>query len=130
MLKGIAKSISRNPAILLAPWALARSPSTSAAISFQYRSFFRPTTASRLQKTTTMKPTVIVLALISLAGLAIIFVRLVPARASSAFSNSGVKPVRAGTCVDRYNSLLNNAKSGLLQVIVLRLSIFLSKPNI
>jgi hypothetical protein len=61
-----------------------------------------------------MKPTVIVLALISLTGLAIVFVRLVPARASSAFSNSGVEPIRAGTCVDRYNSLLNNAKSALI----------------
>jgi hypothetical protein len=61
-----------------------------------------------------MKPTVIILAFISLAGLGIIFVRLVPARASSAFSTSGIRSVREGTCVDHYNSLLNNAKSALV----------------
>jgi hypothetical protein len=58
-----------------------------------------------------MKPTLIVLAFISLAGLAIVLVRLVPARASS---NPVVEPVRAGTCVDRYNSLLKNAKTALI----------------
>jgi hypothetical protein len=56
-----------------------------------------------------MKPTLIVLAFISLAGLAMIFPHLMPARASS----NSVEPVRAGTCVDRYNSLLKNAKTAL-----------------
>jgi hypothetical protein len=54
----------------------------------------------------------LVLAFISLAGFAIVFARLVPARASS---NSGVEPVQAGSCVDRYNSLLKNAKSSLIR---------------
>jgi hypothetical protein len=58
-----------------------------------------------------MKSTLLVLALISLVGFAIVFVRLVPARASS---NSWVEPVQAGSCVDRYNSLLKNAKSALI----------------
>jgi hypothetical protein len=61
-----------------------------------------------------MKPTVIILAFISLAGLGITFVRLVPARASSAFSTSGTESVREGTCVEHYNSLLNNAKLALI----------------
>jgi hypothetical protein len=59
-----------------------------------------------------MKSILIVLAFISLAGFAIVFVRLVPARASS---NPGIEPVRAGSCVDRYNSLLKNAKSSLIR---------------
>jgi len=54
----------------------------------------------------------LVLAFISLAGFAIVFVRLLPARASS---NSGIESVRAGSCVDRYNSLLKNAKSSLIR---------------
>src|SRR5260370_6652204 len=58
-----------------------------------------------------MKTTLIVLAFISLAGLAIVVVRLGPARASS---NLQVEPVRAGTCVDRYDSLLKNAKKALI----------------
>jgi len=57
-----------------------------------------------------MKPTLIILAFISLAGLAIAFPRIVPARASS---NPGAKPVSTGSCVDRYNSLLKNAKTAL-----------------
>jgi hypothetical protein len=56
-----------------------------------------------------MKPTLIALVLISLAGLAVIFPHLMPARASS----NSEEPVRAGTCVDRYNSLLKNAKTKL-----------------
>ena len=58
-----------------------------------------------------MKPFLIVLAFISLAAFAIILLRLVPARASS---NSGIEPVRAGTCVDHYNSLLKTAKAALI----------------
>jgi hypothetical protein len=53
-----------------------------------------------------------VLAFISLAGFAIVIIGLVPARASS---NSGIESVRAGSCVDRYNSLLKNAKSSLIR---------------
>jgi hypothetical protein len=56
-----------------------------------------------------MKPTLIALALISLAGIAMTFPHLMPARA---YSNS-VEPVRMGTCVDHYNSLLKNAKTAL-----------------
>jgi hypothetical protein len=58
-----------------------------------------------------MKST-LVLVFISLAVFAIVFVRLLPARASS---NSGIESVRAGSCVDRYNSLLKNAKSSLIR---------------
>jgi hypothetical protein len=57
-----------------------------------------------------MKPTLIILAFISLAALAIAFPRIVPARASS---NPGAEPVSTESCVDRYNSLLKNAKTAL-----------------
>src|SRR5216683_1885726 len=59
---------------------------------------------------TYMKPTLIVLAFISLAGSAIIFARIVPARA---FSIHGAEPIGAGSCEDRYNSSLKNAKAAL-----------------
>jgi len=59
---------------------------------------------------TFMKPTLIVLAFISLAGSAIIFPRIVPARA---FSIHGAEPIGAGSCEDRYNSSLKNAKAAL-----------------
>jgi hypothetical protein len=58
----------------------------------------------------TMKPTLIILAFISLAMLAIDFSRIVPARASA---TPGGEPVSAESCVDRYNSLLKNAKTAL-----------------
>jgi hypothetical protein len=61
-----------------------------------------------------MKPSLIVLALISFAGLAIILMRLVPTPAASRSSSFGVESVRTGTCVDRYNSILKNAKSALI----------------
>jgi len=76
--------------------------------------FSAPTAASQLhhQPPITMNPTLVVLAFISLAGLAIIvFGRFVPARASS---NSGIEPVQARTSEDRYNSLLKNAKTALI----------------
>jgi hypothetical protein len=57
-----------------------------------------------------MKPILVVLAFISLSGLALALPRTVPARASS---NSGVEPVQTQTCVDRYNSLLKGAKGAL-----------------
>jgi len=58
-----------------------------------------------------MKLILAALALVSLAGLAIGFApRTVPARASS---NLGAEPVSAGSCTDRYNSLLKNAKRAL-----------------
>lgn len=58
-----------------------------------------------------MKPILVILAVISAAGFAIIFVRLAPARAAS---NSAIERVRAVTCVERYNSLLKNAKAALI----------------
>jgi hypothetical protein len=58
----------------------------------------------------TMKSTLITLAFVSLAAFAIAFPRIVPARASS---NRGIEPVRTGSCVDRYNSLLKSAKAAL-----------------
>jgi hypothetical protein len=58
-----------------------------------------------------MKSTSITLAFISLAAFVIAFPRIVPARASS---NRGVEPVQAVTCIDRYNSLLKNAKTALI----------------
>jgi hypothetical protein len=57
-----------------------------------------------------MKPILILLAFISLAGVAIAFLRIVPARASS---NPGAARVSTESCVDRYNSLLKNAKTAL-----------------
>jgi hypothetical protein len=57
-----------------------------------------------------MKPILIILAFISLAGLAIAFPRIVPARASS---NPGAEPISTKSCVERYNSLLKNAKTAL-----------------
>jgi hypothetical protein len=57
-----------------------------------------------------MKPIFVVLAFISLAGLALALPRTVPARVSS---NSAVEPVRAQSCVERYNSLLKGAKGAL-----------------
>jgi hypothetical protein len=57
-----------------------------------------------------MKPILVVLTVISLAGLGLALARTVPARASSI---SGVEPVQAETCVDRYNSLLKGAKGAL-----------------
>jgi hypothetical protein len=57
-----------------------------------------------------MKTALIVLVFVSLAGLALPLARIVPARASS---SSGLEPVRAETCVDRYNSLLKGAKGAL-----------------
>jgi hypothetical protein len=57
-----------------------------------------------------MKPIIIVLAFVALAGLATAQPRIAPARA---YSNSGVEPVRARTCADRYTHLLMNAKAAL-----------------
>jgi hypothetical protein len=58
-----------------------------------------------------MKPTLIILAFVSLAALAMNFTRNVPARAST---NLGTEPVSEGSCVDRYNSLLKKAKTALI----------------
>lgn len=57
-----------------------------------------------------MKPVLFVLALLSLVSLASGLTHVIPARASS---NSTVEPVNEGSCVDRYNSLLNSAKATL-----------------
>src|SRR5713226_2555187 len=63
-----------------------------------------------------MKSILIVLAFISLAGLALAILRTVPARGSSnpgVVENLGAEPVKAESCADRYNSLLKNAKAAL-----------------
>ena len=57
-----------------------------------------------------MKRTLVVLALIALAGLAIWFPRILTARVKS---NPRAQPVAMTSCVDRYNSLLKHAKSAL-----------------
>jgi hypothetical protein len=57
-----------------------------------------------------MKSTLIILAFISVAGLAIVFLKLVPARAAGI---PRAEQVSEGSCVDRYNSLLKNAKTAL-----------------
>ena len=58
-----------------------------------------------------MRSTLVVLALILLAGLAILSRRILTARAAS---GSGTQPVAATSCVDRYNGLLKNAKEALI----------------
>jgi hypothetical protein len=58
-----------------------------------------------------MKSTLIVLALISLAGLAVLSLRLVPARAAAI---PRAVPISEGSCANRYDSLLKNAKSALI----------------
>jgi hypothetical protein len=117
MLKIIEKAVHKHPRILrscpalgqlLAIWAC-RPPKGRNIASFSVL-----TTAPRLHETTTMKPAIIVIVFISLAGLAIILARFVNARAFSASSSSGIERVRAGTCIDRYNSLLKNAKRALV----------------
>src|SRR6266851_2830171 len=72
--------------------------------------FFRSNSASGLHFKQTMKPTLIILAFVSLAALAMSFTRNVPARAST---NPGAEPVSDGSCVGHYNSLLKNAKTAL-----------------
>lgn len=57
-----------------------------------------------------MRSTLVVVAFLSLAGLAILFPRILTARAAS---DSRTRPAAATSCVDRYNSLLENAKSAL-----------------
>lgn len=57
-----------------------------------------------------MKLALVLVALISLVALGMSSLRILPARAPS---NLGAAPVAAGSCVDHYNSLLNDAKSAL-----------------
>lgn len=57
-----------------------------------------------------MRSILIVLAFVSLAALALALPRTLPARASS---NTVAESASAGSCVDRYNSLLKNAKAAL-----------------
>jgi hypothetical protein len=57
-----------------------------------------------------MKASLVVLALILLAGLAIWFPRILTARAAS---NRATQPAETTSCVDRYNSLLKDAKAAL-----------------
>lgn len=56
-----------------------------------------------------MKPSLTVLAFVSLIGLAAFILRLVPTR-----SHAGFEPVRAASCEDHYNFLLKSAKTALL----------------
>jgi hypothetical protein len=59
-----------------------------------------------------MKPILVVATLILLAGLAVSFGRILPARASS---NPRTQPVVATeSCVDRYNLLVKSAKAALI----------------
>ena len=73
-------------------------------------SFFLVGAASCLHVQDGMKRTLVVLALIALAGLAIWFPRILTARVKS---NPRAQPVAMTSCVDRYNSLLKHAKSAL-----------------
>lgn len=103
--------------VLLSRWASARSRSIGTKPLLAGFPVFSPSgAASELQARHPMKPTLIVLALISLAGLGTALLRIMPARASSnpgAVENLGAEPVSAESCVDRYNSLLKSAKAAL-----------------
>ncbi len=57
-----------------------------------------------------MKSMLVVLAFISLAGMAVLCARIMPARA--VFPRTGL--LAAESCVDRYNSLVKNAKAALI----------------
>jgi hypothetical protein len=57
-----------------------------------------------------MKPLLAVVAIVSLAGLVLFSPRILTARAAS---NPGMRRVTTTSCVDRYNSLLEQAKSAL-----------------
>ena len=59
-----------------------------------------------------MKATLVVLALASVAGLAIFSPRLLTGRAAS---SPGIQPATAASCVDNYNSLLKGAKAALVK---------------
>jgi hypothetical protein len=58
-----------------------------------------------------MKPVLVVVTLILLAGLTVSFSRILPARASS---NPQFQPAAADSCVDRYNFLVRSAKATLM----------------
>ena len=57
-----------------------------------------------------MKPLLAAVAIVSLAGFFLFSPRILTARATS---NPGMRPVTTTSCVDRYNSLLKQAKSAL-----------------
>ena len=57
-----------------------------------------------------MKPLLAVVAFVSLAGFVLFSPRIPPARATS---NPGMRPVTTTSCVERYKSLLRQAKSAL-----------------
>jgi hypothetical protein len=57
-----------------------------------------------------MKVTRVILALVSVVGLATFLPRILTARASS---NPGIQSASKTSCVDRYNALVRGAKSAL-----------------
>jgi hypothetical protein len=59
-----------------------------------------------------MKPTLILLALVSLASSAICLPRIATKRGSS---NVVIQPATIRSCVDRYNDLLEGAKAALIK---------------
>jgi hypothetical protein len=59
-----------------------------------------------------MKTTLVVLALVSVIGLAIFSPRILTARVAS---NPGIQPATVTSCVDRYNFLLKDAKRALVK---------------
>jgi hypothetical protein len=77
-------------------------------------SFFFPLAARHRDCTScdAMKATLVVLALVSVAGLAIFSPRILTARTAS---NPGIQPATVSSCVDRYNSLLKDAKGALVK---------------
>ena len=77
----------------------------------QYGCFRFSGVASRLRYRDGMKLALIPLALISLIALAMSFAGTWPAKASS---NHEAEQIAAGSCVDRYNSLLKSAKAALI----------------
>ena len=97
--------------LLLSVCASARHPGMLAEGGARKITVFRlPARHSDCTTRRTMKSALVVLALISLAGLAILSPRILTARAAS---DSGTQPAAVASCVDRYNSLLHHAKSAL-----------------
>lgn len=75
--------------------------------------FFASSTAPRLLAEATMKPIFVFFAFVSLALIAVILPRILPARASSS-GELQIEPATAMSCVNRYNSLLKRGKEALI----------------
>jgi hypothetical protein len=60
-----------------------------------------------------MKASLVSLAILSLAAVVILLLRLRPTRASSPLSNSVTESIQTESCTDRYDSLLHNAGAAL-----------------